>query len=384
MVRTRVHIRTSHKQQPTRPAATPMAAPRPLARTKRVIVDHHGGPEVLKVVEEETPRPGPGEVCVRVLAAGVSFTDAQLRAGTYIPGGPKPPFTPGYELVGVVEELGPGCSRVRVGDRIGALTVWGADAERVCVPEAGAVEVPEDLDPAEVVSLLFPYMTAYQVLHRTAKVKSGERVLVHGAAGRVGVAALELAALAGLSLYGTASAGDSAAVERLGAVAIDYRNEDFVARVRELTRGDGVDVVLDSLGGPLSLRSFRVLRAGGRLVVFGRYATLTHGRKNWPAVFEWYAAIAALWLWDKLSPRRQVLPYQIQKFRDSAQIRPGAVGGEPRNPQWFQEDFLVLLEMLRRGEIHPVVAERLPLSEAGHAHELLETSAAKGKLVLLP
>jgi NADPH:quinone reductase len=350
---------------------------------KRVLVDHFGGPEVLRVVEEDDPRPGPGEVRVKVLAAGVSFTDAQLRAGTYIPGGPKPPFTPGYELVGVVEELGPDCSRLRVGDRIGALTVWGADAERVCLPEAGAVAVPEDLDPAEVLSLLFPYMTAYQALHRTAMAKSGERVLVHGAAGRVGTAALELGALAGLHLSGTASARDRAAVERLGAVAIDYQNEDFVARVREMT-GDGVDVVLDSLGGPLSLRSFRALRPGGRLVVFGRYATLSHGRKNWPAVIEWYASIAALWLWAKLSPRRQVLPYQIQKFRDAAQERPGAAGGEPRDPERFREDFHALLEMLRRGEIHPVVAERLPLSDARRAHELLETSAEKGKLVLVP
>ena len=136
-----------------------------------------------------------------------------------------------------------------MGDRIGALTVWGADAERVCVPEAGAVEVPEDLDPAEVVSLVFTYMTAYQVLHRTAKAKSGETVLVHGAAGRVGTAVLELGAVAGLRLYGTCSARDRAAVERLGAVAIDYRNEDFLARVRELT-GDGVDVVLDCARWP--------------------------------------------------------------------------------------------------------------------------------------
>ena len=114
---------------------------------KRVVVEQYGGPEVLSVVEVANPLPGPGEVSVRVLAAGVSFTDSQLRAGTYL-GGPKPPFTPGYELVGVVEELGPGCSRLRVGDRVGALTVWGADAERVCVPEKYAVEVPVDLDPA--------------------------------------------------------------------------------------------------------------------------------------------------------------------------------------------------------------------------------------------
>jgi NADPH:quinone reductase-like Zn-dependent oxidoreductase len=225
-----------------------------------------------------------------------------------------------------------------VGDRIGALTVWGADADRVCVPEAGAVEVPEDLDPAEVVSLLFPYMTAYQVLHRTAMAKTGETVLVHGAAGRVGTAALELGALAGLRPYRTASARDRAVVERLGAVAIDYQNEDFLARVREMT-GDGVDVVLDSLGGPLSRRSFRALRPGGRLVVFGRYATLSHGHKNWSAVIQWYASIATLWLWAKLSPRRRVFPYHIQKFRDAAQRRPGAVGGEPSDPEWFQEDF---------------------------------------------
>jgi NADPH2:quinone reductase len=351
---------------------------------KRVVVDHYGGPEVLKVVDEDDPRPGGGEVRVRVLAAGVSFTDAQLRAGTYIAGGPKPPFTPGYELVGVVEELGPGCVRLRVGDRVGALTVWGADAETVCVPEADVVDVPEDLDPAEVVSLLFPYMTAFQALHRTARVKAGESVLVHGAAGRVGVAALECGAVAGLQMYGTCSGRDFANVEQLGARPIDYRNEDFVARVRELTGGKGVDVVLDSLGGPISLRSFRVLRPGGRLVVFGRYATLSHGRKNWPAVIEWYASIGVLWGWAKLSPRRRVMPYQIQQFRDRAQWRAGAVGGEPRYPQWFREDFQVLLELLRAGKIHPVVAERLPLADARHAHELLESSASKGKLVLVP
>src|SRR5918995_250458 len=274
-------------------------------RMKRVVIDQFGGPEVLKVVEDDIPQPGPGEVRVRVLAAGVSFSDGLLRAGTYL-GGPKPPFTPGYELVGVVEELGPGCSRLRQGDRVGSLTVWGADAERVCVPEAHAVEVPEDLDPVEVVSLVLPYVTAYQLLHRTAMAKSGDTVLVHGAAGRVGTAVLELGALVGLRLYGTASARDRAAVERLGAVAIDYRNEDFLARLRELT-GDGVDVALDGLGGALSLRSFRALRPGGRLIVFGRYATLARGRKSWRGWVEWYATTAGVALWGLLSPRRRVL-----------------------------------------------------------------------------
>jgi NADPH:quinone reductase-like Zn-dependent oxidoreductase len=356
---------------------------------KRVIVDHFGGPEVLRVVETDDPRPGPGEVRVRVLAAGVSYTDAMLRAGTYL-GVPRPPFTPGYELVGVVEELGAGCSRLRVGDRIGALTVWGADAERVCVLEENAVEVPEDLDPGEVLSLVFTYMTAYQLLHRTAKVKRGETVLVHGAAGRVGTAVLELGAVAGLRLYGTCSARDCAAVERLGAVAIDYRSEDFLARVRGLP-GHGVDVVLDGLGGKLSLRSFRALRPGGRLVVYGHSATISDGHKSWRGWIEWYATTASVALWGLVSPRRSVSAYRIQKLREGRQLLPVAanrpalpVGGGPRDPAWFREDFRVLLDLLREGKIHPVVAERLPLTDARRAHELLGSSAAKGKLVLVP
>jgi NADPH2:quinone reductase len=356
---------------------------------KRVVVDHYGGPEVLKIVEDEDPRPGRGEVRVRVLAAGVSYTDAMLRVGSYL-GVPKPPFTPGYELVGVVEELGPGCTRLRVGDRVGALTVWGADAECVCVLEANAVEVPEGVDPAQILNLVFTYMTAYQLLHRTASVKSGEMVLVHGAAGRVGTAVLELGAVAGLRMYGTCSERDLAAVERLGAVAIDYRNEDFLARVRELTR-DGVDVVLDGFGGGLSLRSFRALRPGGRLVVFGHSGTVAHGRKSWRGWIKWYATTAAVSLWGLLSPRRRVLVYRVQKLREGHQVLPVSgfrralpVGGGPRNPDWFREDFRALLELLREGKIHPVVAERLPLSDARRAHELLESSADKGKLVLVP
>jgi NADPH:quinone reductase-like Zn-dependent oxidoreductase len=359
-------------------------------RMKRVVVDRYGGPEVLRVVEDDIPQPGPGEVRVRVLAAGVSYTDAMLRVGSYL-GVPKPPFTPGYELVGVVEEIGPGCSRLRVGDRIGTLTVWGADAERVCVLEVNAVEVPEDLDPAEVMSLVFTHMTAYQLLHRTAEVKSGETVLVHGAAGRVGTAVLELGAVAGLRMYGTASARDRAAVEQLGATFIDYRNEDFLARVRELTNGEGVDVALDGFGGGLSLRSFRALQPGGRLVVFGHSGTVANGRKSWRGWIRWYAATAIVSLWGVLSPGRRVLVYRVQKLREGRQVLPVSgrhralpVGGGPRNPEWFREDFRVLLELLRQGKIHPIVAERLPLSEARHAHELLESSADKGKLVLVP
>jgi NADPH:quinone reductase-like Zn-dependent oxidoreductase len=232
-------------------------------------------------------------------------------------------------------------------------------------------------------------MTAYQVLHREAKVKPGETVLVHGAAGRVGVAALELGALAGLRLYGTASARDREAVERLGAVAIDYRNEDFLARVRELPK-NGVDVVLDGLGGSISLRSFRALRPGGRLVVFGAYSTLVDGRRSWPQWIKWYATTVSVALLGALSPRRRVLPYRIQKLHEGHQVipmgsrRPPLVGGGPRHPDRYREDFAALLELLREGKIRPVVAERLPLADAQRAHELLPRTAATGKIVLVP
>jgi NADPH:quinone reductase-like Zn-dependent oxidoreductase len=192
-------------------------------------------------------------------------------------------------------------------------------------------------------------------------------------------------------MYGTCSARDVGAVEALGATAIDYRNEDFLARVRELTGGDGVDVVLDGFGGPLSIRSFRALRPGGRLVVFGHSGTVAHGRKSWRGWLEWYATTAAVSLWALLSPRRRVLVYRVQKLREGHQVLPVsgfrralAVGGGPRDPEWFREDFSVLLGLLREGRIHPVVAERLPLTAARRAHEMLESAADKGKLVLVP
>ena len=152
----------------------------------------------------------------------------------------------------------------------------------------------------------------------------------------------------------------------------------------------GVDVVLDGLGGALSLRSFRALRPGGRLIVYGHSSTISDGHRSWRGWIEWYAATAAVALWGLLSPRRRVSAYRIQKLREGHQVlpvgsrRPLLVGGGPRDPEWFREDFHALLDLLRRGEIHPIVAERMPLSDARRAHEMLESSAAKGKLVLVP
>lgn len=329
----------------------------------------YGGPEVLAVVTEDRPVPGPGQVSIRVLAAGVSFTDSLLRAGTY-PGGPKPPFTPGYEIVGDVEEVGPDCSTVRHGDRVAALMVWGGNAEYVCVAESLAVKVPREIDPALLVSVIFPNMTAYQLLHRAARARQGETVLYHGAAGRVGVAVLELAEAAGLVVYGTASTADCALVERLGGIPIDYTREDFLQRVRSLP-GGGVDVAIDGIGGSLCFRSLRALRRGGRLVLFGHQSTVVNGRRSLSRLISFYGWAAATMSVGKVLPHRTVTLYRIAKLRD-------------RHPDWFRQDLAELIRLLGEGRLHPVVAERLPLTDVRRAHELLESSASRGKIVLIP
>jgi len=321
------------------------------------------------VVTDDEPAPGPREVSVAVLAAGVSFTDSLLRAGTY-PGGPKPPFTPGYEVVGVVTRVGAGCTTVSVGDRVAALLVWGGYAETVCVAESLVIAVPDDVDPAALVSLLFPYMTAYQLLHRAARVRPGQTVLYHGAAGRVGVGVLELAGPAGVTVYGTASGSDCAIVERLGGVAIDYTRQDFLPYVRAL-QGTGVDVAFDGIGGALSYRSFRALRRGGRLILFGHQSTITNGRRDPRRLIEFYAWAVTVLALGLASPHKRVGMYRIAKLRD-------------QHPDWFRHDLQQLIRMLRDGSIHPVVAERIPLADVRRAHELLESSAAKGKIVLIP
>jgi NADPH:quinone reductase len=224
-----------------------------IGRNRRIVVPRYGGPEVMTIVEEPIPEPRLREIRVRIIAAGVGYPDVLIREGTY-PGGPRPPFTPGYELIGTVDKLGAGASGFELGQRVGAITVYGSHADYLCVPEWWLVPVPERLDPAEAAIVVFNYVTAYQMLHRTARAREGERVLVHGAAGGVGTALLQLGRLAGLELYGTGSGTQAGVISALGATPIDYTKGSFVERIRELT-GEGVDVVLDGIGGRVALGS---------------------------------------------------------------------------------------------------------------------------------
>ncbi len=189
-------------------------------RHTRIIVTHYGGPEELRVVEEECPTPKHGAVRVRVLTAGVSLPDLMMREGIH-PETPPLPFTPGWDLIGVVDRLGDGIAGIEPGQTVAALPITGAYAEVVCRPPRELVPVPSGLDAAEAVSLVLNYVTASQMLHRSTKVSAGQRVLIHGAAGGVGSALLQLGRLAGLEMYGTCSSRGASAVSDLGGIPID-------------------------------------------------------------------------------------------------------------------------------------------------------------------
>lgn len=328
---------------------------------RRVVVTKHGGPEVMEVVEEPVPTPDEGELRVKTLAAGVSGMDLMVRAHKF-PGFPKTPFTPGVDVVGVVEELGPGVTDVEPGTRVAALLGdEGGYAEVLCVPAEKAVALPDDLAPAEAAAVVTNYLTAYTMLHRAARVESGERVLIHGAAGGVGTALLELGTMDGLEMYGTASRRNHDLISSFGATPIDYRNEDFATRIRELTE-DGVDVVFDPIGGARHLwQSQRVLRRGGRLVWFGVAGTARRGMRVIPE-----SLLARLII--NLLPNGKKAPMP-------------PAGDEPVG--WYRETLGMLLDYAATGKMSPVIARRFPLLDARAAHEYMEQSQHAGKIVLV-
>jgi NADPH:quinone reductase-like Zn-dependent oxidoreductase len=343
-------------------------------RHTRIIVTHYGGPDALQVVEEECPEPKDGEVRVRVLAAGVSLPDLLMREGVH-PETPLVPFTPGWDLVGVVDRLGDGIAGIEPGQIVAALPIHGAYAEFVCLPQCELVPVPSGLDAAEAVSLILNYITAYQMLHRSAKVRSGQRVLIHGAAGGVGSALLQLGSLAGLEMYGTCSSRGASAVSALGGIPIDYQHQDFVEEIHRLT-GEGVDVVFDSIGGTHIWRSRKALRPGGRVVAYGLTSSLrggrlasgrSGGRHRYRAILIFGLYIAGGWL---LPGRKRVVPYSIQTLKRL-------------KPELFRQDLMALLDLLQQQKIKPLIAQRFPLAEARQAHELLGKGGVTGKIVLV-
>jgi NADPH:quinone reductase-like Zn-dependent oxidoreductase len=330
---------------------------------KRVIIAGFGGPEVLKLVEEAAlPEPKLGEVGIKVLVTSAAFTDVMIRKGMYPDVKEKPPFSPGYDMVGVVDKLGEGVIGFKVGQRVADLTIIGAYSEYICLPADRLTSVSDSLDPAEAVSLVLSYVTAYQMLHRIAKVKGRQRILVHGAGGAVGTAMLQLGKLLDLEMYGTASKSKHDLVARLGATPIDYKSENWVERMRNLT-GDGVDTAFDPIGGDSFKQSFSVLRRGGMLVAYGFYNAVMGKGGSIPLDF------IRLKLWNILPNGRSTAFYSIGPLRQ-------------KQPDWFSEDLTKLFDLLAQGKIKPVIAMRMPLAEARRAHELIEQAGVQGKIVL--
>ena len=344
-------------------------------RHTRIIVTYYGGPDAVQVIEEDCPSPQPGEVRVKVLAAGVSLPDVLAREGVH-PETPRVPYTPGWDLVGIVDQVGKGVSGFELGQTVAAMPISGCYAQFVCLPQRKFIPVPPGLDAAEAVAVVLNYITAYQMLHRSAKVKPRQRVLIHGASGGVGTAFLQLGRLDDVEMYGTCSSQAAEVVKELGATPIDYRNSDFVQEIHRLTR-DGVDAVFDGIGGDNLWRSREALREGGRVVVYGFQSKLHGGRmaSGAPSGRHPIRESAVLgrdilrnWF---LPGRKSMVPYSIQWLMRL-------------KPEWFRHDLLTLLELLQQKKINPLIAQRLPLSQARHAHELLGSGGVIGKIVLIP
>ncbi|MEV6628203.1 medium chain dehydrogenase/reductase family protein [Amycolatopsis sp. NPDC051106] len=336
-----------------------------MTTTTEIVLPGLVEPDGLRVEHRELPRPGAGEALVRVEASGISFAEQQMRLGKYYDQPPFP-FVPGYDVVGTVLEAG---DPALVGQRVAAMTKIGGWSSHLVVPAADLVPVPAGLDAADAETFVVNGITAYQMLHRIARVKAGGRILVHGASGGVGTTLVQLAHAAGIEVIGTASARNLAVVTALGATAVDYRG-DVPARVRELAPG-GVDAVFDHVGGPGIVDSFRLLAPGGTLVAYGSASTKDTGGNPKPAVLKLVARL--LW-WKALPNRRRTHFYNVW--------------GGKRNLTRFRarlaEDQTAVFDLAVQGRLKAQVAARIPLTEAAKALTLAESGTVTGKVVLIP
>ncbi len=325
---------------------------------KSVIVTRKGSPDVLKVIENDLRTPSVDEVRVKILATTVSHTDIGYRYGD-VAFAPKIPFVPGYVILGIVDAVGNSVTNVSLGDRVAALTGHGGYAEYIFLGKEHLVHVPTTLDPAETATMILNYVSAYQMLHRIAKVEAGDKALIIGASGGVGTALLQLGKLAHLTMYGIASCSKHNVLTEMGATPIDYHTQDFVEVIRQ-AEPDGLDFVFDGMGGDYSERGLAVLRRGGMLV---EYAPST-------GLFALLRGLVKLVLVNLLPNGKSVQSYGIS-----------ALYRTDKRP--FMEDLPMLFKLLEEGKIKPLITKKFPILEAAKGNELLESKQAIGNIVLL-
>lgn len=339
---------------------------------RQVWITRKGPPEVLLLRELPDPQPGPGTVRIHVGAAGVNFADLMIRLGLY-PDGPPLPAVPGYEVAGVIDAVGHGVSEARVGQEVVAVTGFGGYSDTVCLPSQQAYSLPAGVPLDVAAALPVNYLTAYQMLVVMAGVAAGTRVLVHGAAGGVGLAALELCQLYGASVLGSASPAKHAFLRERGVVHVfDSRQERFADEVRAATSGRGVDIVLEPRSGRWITESYRALDKTGRLVLFG-FSSAAAGKK--PSRLAALKTLARV-PWLALNP--------LRLMNDNK-----ALLGVNLGRLWDRQDLVVgwmakLLEWLAAGRITPRVDRAFSLAEAAAAHHYLHDRRNLGKVVLVP
>lgn len=329
----------------------------------QVVLTRFGGPETLELrTVDSLPDPSEGEARLRVLVTSAAFTDVMIRKGMYPDVKEKPPFVPGYDLVGIVDALGPGVAGLAIGDRVADLTTIGAYSEYVCVPADGLTRVPDAASDEDALAMILSAVTPYQMLHRVARLRAGQRLLIHGAGGAVGTAMLQLAREAGITAFGTDIAAKHDLIRRYGGIAIASDATDPEAAITAAV-GDGVDAVFDPLGGDSFARSMHALRPGGMLVAFGFMNEVLGRGGSIPLDF------VKLKLWDWLPNGHATAFYSIGAMRR-------------RHPAWFRQDLSTLFTLLTVGKFEPAVAEVVPLSEVRRAHERVEAGEVAGKLVM--
>lgn len=342
---------------------------------RALVLTGHGGPEVLQVQERPDPAAGPGQVRIAVRAAGVNFADTMARVGLY-PDAPKPPCVLGYEVAGEVESVGEGVTAMKPGDRVMAGTRFGGQAELVAVDAAQTLPLPKRLSFEQGAAFPVNYGTAYAALVIMGGLREGDAVLVHAAAGGVGIAAIQIAKGAGAEVYGTASASKHDAVRAHGLDhPIDYRTRDFAAEVMRLSGGAGVDLIIDATGPTNFRKDYRVLRQGGRLIMFGLAEASTEKGRSIPKAISALARmpLATIPWWKSLSMMNEnkgVFGLNVLHWWD----REGSINRlvDP------------LVEDLESGALEPVVAESFPFDRAGEAHRFIGERRNIGKVVLTP
>ena len=326
---------------------------------RAIMLTKKGGPEVLEIVELPVQPPGPGRLRIRVRAAGVGATDLTMLAGDYLYA-PRMPFVPGYEVAGVVDAIGPGVTGFTLGQRVAALTVYGAFAEILEREAEHFLPIPDGVSDRDAAAVILNYVTAWQMIHRTAKVQAGKTALVTGAAGGVGSAALQLLRLAGLKTYGAASPSKHALLRSLGATPIDYHAGPLNRLTRSL-EPQGVDYVFDAIGGPNISPCIGALRPGGTLVGFGFMAA--------PGMLSKLAMFANLFLGAHLRGRRGAFYGITAMYR--------------KDPKPLREDLVKIFGLIAEKKLDPLASHTFPLLEARQALEFLATGAVQGKIVLL-